>query len=147
MSKPSSKKAHRRNAVPPPPSVQRQQPQVIPLKLEWDAFEPLQDYILAKVIRPDTGKIALPDGVKLDPAMPPKVEVVACGPGKMSDWTDFSPPCPVKPGDIIWFLCWGASEPVDIKIKGEEHVVIRYRDVMGIVKQSAPSPALALPNG
>jgi co-chaperonin GroES (HSP10) len=56
-------------------------------------------------------------------------KVVAVGPGKREDGKVF--PLDVKAGDTVLFAKYGGTE---IKLDGEDHLILREDDVLGIVE-------------
>ena len=55
--------------------------------------------------------------------------MVAVGPGKREDGKVF--PLDVKAGDTVLFAKYGGTE---IKLDGEDHLILREDDVLGIVE-------------
>ncbi|MEE8409805.1 MAG: co-chaperone GroES [Myxococcota bacterium] len=93
-------------------------------------FRPLQDRILIKRIDKEdktTGGIIIPDTAK---EKPQEGEVVAVGNGKRSDDGKVQP-LDVKRGDRVLFGKYSGSE---IKIDGEEHLILREDEVLGILE-------------
>ena len=94
-------------------------------------IRPLADRLIVK--RLDTqeqrsaGGIIIPDTAK---EKPQEGKVVAVGKGKTND-DGKTTPLDVKPGDTILFGKYSGSE---IKIDGEEHLILREEDVLGIVE-------------
>lgn len=93
-------------------------------------FRPLQDRILIKRIDHEektSGGIIIPDSAK---EKPQEGEVVAVGNGKrMEDGKVL--PLDIKTGDRILFGKYSGSE---IKIDGEEHLILREDEVLGILE-------------
>ncbi|MFW6388306.1 MAG: co-chaperone GroES, partial [Desulfohalobiaceae bacterium] len=82
-------------------------------------LKPLHDRVLLKRLEEEEktkGGIIIPDTAKEKPI---KGEVVATGPGKMSD-DGKRMELSVKPGDQVMFNKYAGTE---IKIEGEEHLV------------------------
>ena len=93
-------------------------------------LKPLGDRIIAKALVAQdktAGGIILPDTAK---EKPQEAEVVAVGPGAQLD-TGKRSPMDVKPGDKI---IYGKYAGTDMKIDGEELVILRQDDVLAIVK-------------
>ena len=93
-------------------------------------FRPLQDRILVKRIDKEettTGGIIIPDTAK---EKPQEAEVVAVGNGKRLDDGKVQP-LDVKKGDRILFGKYAGSE---IKIDGEEHLILREDEILGILE-------------
>jgi chaperonin GroES len=93
-------------------------------------IKPLQDRILVKRIEEEEktkGGIIIPDAAK---EKPQEGRVVAVGDGKMLD-SGQKAPLTVKAGDKILFGKYSGSE---IKVDGEEHLIMREDDVLAIVE-------------
>ncbi len=93
-------------------------------------IKPLQDRILVKRIEEEEktkGGIIIPDAAK---EKPQEGRVVAVGEGKMLDSGTRVAPS-VKAGDKILF---GKYSGTEIKIEGEEHLILREDDVLAIVE-------------
>ncbi len=92
---------------------------------------PLQDRILVKRVEEETktkGGIIIPDSAK---EKPQEGLVVAVGPGKVTDsGTRVAPE--VKAGDRVLF---GKYSGTDIKIEGEEHLILREDDVLAVIQK------------
>ena len=92
-------------------------------------IRPLHDRILVKRIDEEEktqGGIIIPDTAK---EKPQEGRVVAVGGGKLLEDGKVRP-LDVKTGDRILFAKYAGSE---VKIEGEEHVILREDDVLGIV--------------
>ena len=92
-------------------------------------FRPLQDRVLIRRIEQEeksTGGIIIPDTAKEKPM---EGEVIAAGPGSRGDDGKLNP-LDVKVGDRVLFGKWSGTE---IKIDGEDLVVMKESDIMGIV--------------
>jgi len=92
-------------------------------------FRPLQDRVLVRRIEQEektTGGIIIPDTAKEKPM---EGEVIAAGPGARGDDGKLNP-LDVKIGDRVLFGKWSGTE---IKIDGEDLVVMKESDIMGIV--------------
>ena len=90
---------------------------------------PLQDRILLKRVEEETktkGGIIIPDSAK---EKPQEGLVVAVGPGKVTDTGNRVSP-EVKAGDRVLF---GKYSGTDIKIDGEEHLILREDDVLAVI--------------
>jgi len=93
-------------------------------------FRPLQDRILIKRIDKEektSGGIIIPDTAK---EKPQEGEVVAVGNGKRTEDGKVTP-MDVKKGDRVLFGKYSGSE---IKIDGEEHLILREDEVLGILE-------------
>ena len=91
-------------------------------------LKPLNDRIVVKAVTPETqtaGGILLPDSAQ---EKPQEAEVVAVGPGKILDNGKVQT-LEVKPGDIIIYAKYGGTE---IKVGGDEYVILRQDDVLAI---------------
>ena len=92
-------------------------------------IKPLQDRLVVKRIEEEEktkGGIIIPDSAK---EKPQEGKVVAVGDGKTLE-SGKKAPLTVKPGDKILF---GKYSGTEIKIDGEEHLIMREDDVLGIV--------------
>lgn len=90
---------------------------------------PLGDRILVKPLEAEEktkGGIILPDTAK---EKPQEGRVVAVGKGKVLEDGKVQP-LEVKPGDRILYGKYAGTE---IKIEGEEHLIIREEDVLAII--------------
>jgi chaperonin GroES len=93
-------------------------------------FRPLQDRVLIRRIEQEEksrGGIIIPDTAREKPI---EGEVVAAGPGTRGEDGKLHP-LDVKTGDRVLFGKWSGTE---IKIDGEEYVVMKESDIMGIVE-------------
>jgi chaperonin GroES len=93
-------------------------------------IRPLGDRLLVKRIEEEDkskGGIIIPDSAK---EKPQEGKVVAVGKGKMLDDGKMVP-LEVKAGDKILFGKYAGTE---VKIEGEEHLIMREDDVLGIVE-------------
>jgi chaperonin GroES len=91
--------------------------------------KPLQDRILVKRLEEEEktkGGIIIPDAAK---EKPQEGKVIAVGDGKvLENGTKLK--LSVKAGDKILF---GKYSGTEIKIDGEEHLILREDDVLGII--------------
>src|SRR4051812_5939445 len=97
------------------------------------AFRPLGDRVLVKRVEEEEktrGGIIIPDTAK---EKPQEGEVIAVGPGARDDAGKVQP-LDVKPGDRILFGKWSGTE---VKLDGEDLIIMKEADIMGIVDQSA----------
>ena len=93
-------------------------------------IRPLGDRLLVKRIEEEDkskGGIIIPDSAK---EKPQEGEVVAVGKGKMLEDGKLVA-LEVKAGDRILF---GKYSGTDVKIDGEEHLIMREDDVLGIME-------------
>ena len=96
-------------------------------------FRPLGDRILVKRVEEETktkGGIIIPDTAK---EKPQEGEVVSVGPGARDDNGKIQP-LDVKKGDRILFGKWSGTE---IKLNGEDLLIMKVSDVMGVIEQAA----------
>lgn len=92
-------------------------------------FRPLYDRILVKRTEQEertSGGIFIPETAKEKPI---QGKVVAIGKGKMQEDGSVRP-LDVKQGDTILF---GKYSGTDIKIDGDEYLIMREDDVLGII--------------
>jgi chaperonin GroES len=92
-------------------------------------IRPLHDRILVKRIDEETttkGGIIIPDTAK---EKPQEGRVVAVGGGKPLDDGSVRP-LDVKTGDKILFSKYAGT---DVKLEGDEHIIIREEDVLAII--------------
>ena len=90
---------------------------------------PLEDRVVVQVIETEektSSGIVLPDTAKEKPS---KATVLAVGPGKYDDSGKLIP-MPVKKGDVVVFAKYSGTE---LKLDGEEYLVMRASDLMGIL--------------
>src|SRR6059036_1238854 len=94
-------------------------------------IRPLQDRVivrrLEKAVEKTKGGIIIPDTAK---EKPQQGKVIAVGKGKVNDNGKLTP-LDVKVGDKILFGKYSGSE---IKIDGEEHLIMREEDILGVVE-------------
>ena len=96
-------------------------------------FRPLHDRVLVRRLEDDdktVGGIIIPDTAKEKPM---EGEIVAVGPGGR-DESGKLVELDVKTGDRILFGKWSGTE---VKIDGEELVIMKESDVLGIVEATA----------
>ena len=92
---------------------------------------PLEDRVVVKLLeQEETTKsgIVLPDTAKEKPS---KAKVVAVGPGKYDEHGKLIP-MPVNTGDIVVFAKYSGTE---LKLDGDEYLVLRATDLIGILPQ------------
>ena len=95
----------------------------------------MQDRVLIRRIEEEektAGGIIIPDTAKEKPM---EGEVIAAGPGTRDDDGKLRP-LDVKVGDRVLFGKWSGTE---IKIDGEDLVVAKESDIMGVVEEAASS--------
>ena len=93
-------------------------------------FRPLHDRVVVRRIEPEAktkGGIIIPDTAA---EKPQTGEVIAAGPGTRGEDGKLRK-LDVKAGDRILFGKYSGSE---VKIDGEEHLILREDDILGIVE-------------
>jgi len=93
-------------------------------------FRPLHDRVVVRRIESDektSGGIIIPDTAK---EKPQEGEVVAVGPGTRDDDGKLVA-LDVKKGDRILFGKWSGTE---VKLEGEEYLIMKESDIMGVVE-------------
>jgi chaperonin GroES len=93
-------------------------------------LKPLHDRILVQRVEEETttkGGIIIPDTAKEKPA---EGKVVAVGNGKVGDDGKLIP-LEIKAGDRILFGKYAGTE---VKIEGEEYLIMREDDVLGVIE-------------
>jgi len=97
-------------------------------------IRPLGDRILLKRVESDErtkGGIIIPDTAKEKPL---EARVVAIGPGKrLEDGT--VRPLDVRVGDRVLVGKYSGNE---LKLDGEEHLIVREDEVLGVIEAGAP---------
>jgi len=96
-------------------------------------FRPLHDRVLIRRVEAEeksAGGIIIPDTAKEKPM---EGEVVAVGPGARGDDGKLQP-LDVKAGDRVLFGKWSGTE---VKLDGEDLIIMKESDVMGIIDKSA----------
>lgn len=91
-------------------------------------FKPLHDRVLVRRIEQESkssGGIIIPDSAKEKPI---EGEVLAVGPGARDEAGKVMP-LDVKVGDTVVFGKWSGTE---IKIEGEEYLILKESDIFGI---------------
>ena len=92
--------------------------------------KPLYDKILVKRRDEETttkGGIIIPDTAKEKPL---EADVIAVGQGKVTEDGKVTP-LDVKEGDVVLFGKWSGTE---IKIEGEDYMILKEDDVLAIVE-------------
>ncbi|MEM6381231.1 MAG: co-chaperone GroES [Pseudomonadota bacterium] len=103
------------------------------------AFRPLHDRVVVRRIDSDektAGGIIIPDTAK---EKPQEGEVVAVGPGARDDDGERIP-MDVQAGDRILFGKWSGTE---VKIDGEDLLIMKESDIMGVIASSGEAKAAA----
>ena len=95
-------------------------------------FRPLHDRVVIRRAEGDIkskGGIIIPDTAK---EKPQEGEVIAVGPGSRDESGKLMP-LDVKAGDTVLFGKWSGTE---VKIDGEDLLIVKETDIMGIVEKS-----------
>ena len=93
-------------------------------------IRPLHDRVIIKRMeeeRTSPGGIVIPDTATEKPI---KGEVVAVGPGKLSDQGERLAP-DVKPGDKILY---GKYSGTEVTVADEQYLILRESDVLAVIK-------------
>ena len=93
-------------------------------------FRPLGDRVVVRRVKEEektSGGIIIPDTAQ---EKPQEGEIVAVGPGALDDNGKRVAP-EVKAGDIVLFGKWSGTE---VKIDGEELLIMKESDINGIVE-------------
>jgi chaperonin GroES len=96
-------------------------------------FRPLHDRVVVKRIEAEeksAGGIIIPDTAKEKPS---EGEVIAVGPGGPDEAGKIIP-IDVKVGDRVLFGKWSGTE---VKIDGQELLIMKESDIMGIIDEPA----------
>jgi chaperonin GroES len=97
---------------------------------DYMKIRPLQDRIIVQRIEEDQttkGGIIIPDSAK---EKPQEGKAIAVGNGKITDDGKLQP-LDVKKGDRVLFSKYAGTE---VTIEGEDHLIIREDDVLGILE-------------
>ena len=92
-------------------------------------IRPLHDRVIVKRIEEEEktkGGLIIPDTAK---EKPQEGRVIAVGPGKQDDGKVI--PLGVKAGDKILF---GKYSGTEIKLDGEEHLIMKEDDILGVLE-------------
>ncbi len=98
------------------------------------AFRPLGDRVVIRRVEEEAktkGGIIIPDTAK---EKPQEGEVVAVGPGARDEAGKIQP-LDLKTGDRILFGKWTGTE---VKIDGEDLLIMKESDVLGVLDPAAP---------
>jgi chaperonin GroES len=96
-------------------------------------FRPLHDRVVVKRIDAEeksAGGIIIPDTAKEKPS---QGEVIAVGPGGRDEQGKLIP-IDLKVGDRVLFGKWSGTE---VKIDGEELLIMKESDVMGVIEETS----------
>ena len=102
-------------------------------------FRPLHDRVVVSRVEEDAktaGGIIIPDTAKEKPM---QGEVVAVGPGAR-DEAGKVVPLDLKAGDRVLFGKWSGTE---VKIDGEELLIMKESDIMGVIEGKSSARAAA----
>jgi len=102
-------------------------------------FRPLHDRVVIRRIEGEDktkGGILIPDTVK---EKPQEGEVIAVGPGARDESGKLIA-LEVKAGDRVLFGKWSGSE---VKIDGEDLLIMKESDILGVVERAAPAKKAA----
>jgi chaperonin GroES len=97
------------------------------------SFRPLHDRVVVKRLTAEektSGGIIIPDTAREKPM---EGEVIAVGPGARNEQGALVP-LDVKAGDKILFGKWSGTE---VKLDGEELLIMKESDIMGIIDAPA----------
>ena len=100
-------------------------------------FRPLGDRVVVRRIKEDqktAGGIIIPDTVA---EKPQEGEVISVGPGALDESGKRVAP-EVKAGDYVLFGKWSGTE---VKLDGEDLIIMKESDIMGILDQTAARKA------
>ena len=100
-------------------------------------FRPLHDRIVLRRVTAEektAGGIIIPDTAQEKPM---EGEVIAVGPGARNEAGQIVA-LDVKAGDRVLFGKWSGTE---VKISGEELLIMKESDIMGIIEGSVAAPA------
>ena len=103
-------------------------------------FRPLHDRVVIRRAEGDIkskGGIIIPDTAK---EKPQEGEVIAVGPGSRDENGKLMP-LDVKAGDLVLFGKWSGTE---VKIDGEDLLIMKETDIMGIVEKSTVEKSAAV---
>jgi chaperonin GroES len=96
-------------------------------------FRPLHDRVVVRRVESEAksaGGIIIPDTAK---EKPQEGEIIAAGPGARDEAGKLVP-LDVKAGDRILFGKWSGTE---VKIDGEDLLIMKESDVMGVIEGKA----------
>jgi len=100
-------------------------------------FRPLHDRVVIRRVEAEeksAGGIIIPDTAKEKPM---EGEVVAVGPGARGEDGKLQP-LDLKAGDRVLFGKWSGTE---VKLDGEDLIIMKESDVMGIIDKSTARKA------
>ena len=97
------------------------------------ALQPLEDRIIVKPGEAEETTVSglvIPDTAK---EKPQQGEVIAVGPGARNEQGQLVP-LDVRVGDTVLFGKWSGTE---VKIDGEDLLIMKESDIMGVLEQTA----------
>jgi chaperonin GroES len=100
-------------------------------------FRPLHDRVVVERIDAEaksTGGIIIPDTAQEKPS---QGEIIAVGPGGRDEGGKLIP-IDLKVGDRVLFGKWSGTE---VKLDGEDLIIMKESDIMGILDQTAARKA------
>ncbi|WP_336658848.1 co-chaperone GroES [Leucobacter sp. USHLN153] len=95
------------------------------------AIKPLEDRIVIKQVEAEqttASGLVIPDTAK---EKPQEGEVVAVGPGRVSDAGNRIP-LDVSVGDVVIYSKFGGTE---VKVAGDDYLVLSARDILAVVER------------
>ena len=101
------------------------------------AFRPLHDRVLVRRVESEaktSGGIIIPDTAQ---EKPQEGEIIAVGPGALDEHGKRVAP-EVKAGDFVLFGKWSGTE---VKVDGEELLIMKESDIMGILEGRTSKPS------
>ena len=102
-------------------------------------FRPLHDRVVVRRVESEAksaGGIIIPDTAK---EKPQEGEVIAVGPGARDEAGKLVS-LDVKAGDRVLFGKWSGTE---VKLNGEDLLIMKESDIMGVIEQSAEAQKAA----
>ena len=102
-------------------------------------FRPLHDRVLVKRVDQDVktaGGIIIPDSAQEKPM---EGKIVSAGSGSKAEDGSVTP-LDVKAGDHVLFGKWSGTE---IKVDGEDLLIMKESDILGIIENPAPAKKAA----
>ncbi len=102
-------------------------------------FRPLHDRVVVERIDPkakSAGGIIIPDTAQEKPS---QGEISAVGPGGRDEAGKLIP-IDIKVGDRVLFGKWSGTE---VKIDGQDLLIMKESDIMGVIEQSAAAQKAA----
>src|SRR6187399_619755 len=96
-------------------------------------FRPLHDRVVVRRVESEEktkGGIIIPDSAK---EKPQEGEIIAVGSGARDESGKLIP-LDVKAGDRVLFGKWSGTE---VKINGEDLLIMKEADILGVIQQSA----------